>query len=165
MIVEKRPIDIYFDSYAKSHRDSTNQFINYFVTPLTIFSLLGLFWAIPFPYLKFLGHWNGFFNWASFLMAFSIYFYFKLSPVLSYLMLFVFLGLSYGVMGLDQWQKAGGPPLGPLCLIIFILCRVATFIGYRYEGKNPPLAEDIKFLLIAPVWFLHFVVKKFSIKY
>lgn len=160
-----RPIDVTLDKYAKTHQNSTNKLINYVATPLIVFSALGLLWAIPFPHLKVLGRFDGFFNWASFLMAFSIYYYYKLSPVLSYFMLFVFFGFSYGVMELDQLQKASGPPLGPLCFIIFILARVSQFIGYRLEGITPPLSEDLKFLLIGPIWLFHFVLKRFSIKY
>jgi uncharacterized membrane protein YGL010W len=162
---EKRPVDIQFDQYAKSHQDPTNKLINYIATPLMVFSLLGLIWVISFPYLRFLGQYNGFFNWASFLMAFVIYYYYKLSPILSYLMLFLFFGFSYGVMELGQWEKAGGPSLGPLCLVVFILTRIAQFIGYRFEGSTPPLSTDLKFLLIAPLWLFHFILKRFSIRY
>jgi uncharacterized membrane protein YGL010W len=162
---EKRPVDIQIDDYVKSHQNPTNKLLNYIATPLTVFSLLGLFWAIPFPHFKFLGQYNGFFNWASFLMAFCIYYYYKLSPILSYFMLFVFFGFSYGVMELDQLQKTGGPSMGSLCFVIFISTRIVQFIGYRLERITPPLSKDLQFLLIAPIWLFHFALKRFSIKY
>jgi len=162
---QKRPVDIQLDKYVRNHQNPVNKLINYVATPLIVFSALGLVWSIPFPHLQFLGRYNGFFNWASFLMAFSIFYYYKLSPILSYFMLFLFFGFSYGVMELDQWQKAGGPSLGPLCFVTFILTRIAQFIGYRLEGITPPLSEDLKSLLIAPIWLFHFVLKRFSIRY
>jgi len=130
-----------------------------------VLSLLGLTWAIPFPYLKFLGQYNGFFNWASLLMGVSVYFYFRLSPVLSYLMLFLLFICSFGVMELSKWQITGGPSLGPICLVLFILARAAQFIGYRIEGIKPSVTDDLKFLFIGPIWLLHFILKRSSIRY
>jgi len=161
----KRPVDIYFDKYAESHQNPTNKLIHWVCVPLIVFSLLGLFWAIPFPYLKFLGKYNGFLNWASFLIGFSIYYYYKLSPVLSYLMLFILFGCSYGIIELDTWQKAGGPAIWQVCLVIFIISWVGQFIGHKIEGKKPSFLDDLKFLLIGPIWLLHFILKKYSVKY
>ena len=160
-----RPVDIYFDKYAESHQNPTNKLIHWICVPLIVFSLLGLVWAIPFPDIKFMGQYNGFLNWASFLIAFSVYYYYKLSPVLSYVMLLVLFALCFGVMELDQWQKAGGPALWLTSLIIFVVSWIGQFIGHKIEGKKPSFLDDLKFLLIGPIWLLHFILKKFSIKY
>ena len=164
-VVALRPVDIYFNKYAESHQNPTNKLIHWICVPLIVFSLLGLVWAIPFPYIKFLGQYNGFFNWASFLIAFSIYFYYKLSPVLSYLMLILLFGFSYIIIQLDIWQKAGGTALWIVCLVIFIVSWIGQFIGHKIEGKKPSFLDDLKFLLIGPIWLLHFILKKFSIRY
>ncbi len=162
---EQRPVDIYFDKYAESHQNHTNKTIHWICVPLIVFSLLGLVWAIPFPYIKFLGSYNGFFNWASFLIAFSIYYYYKLSPVLSYLMLLIIFAFCYGIMELDNIQKAGGPALWQISLAIFVLSWIGQFIGHKIEGKKPSFLDDIKFLLIGPIWLLHFILKKVKLKY
>jgi uncharacterized membrane protein YGL010W len=161
----KRPVDVYFDKYAESHQNSTNKTIHWICVPLIVFSLLGLVWAIPFPYLKFLGSYNGFFNWASFLIGFSVYYYYKLSPVLSYLMLLLIFAFCYGIMELDTLQKAGGPALWLVCLVIFVVSWIGQFIGHKIEGKKPSFLDDIKFLLIGPIWLLHFILKKTKLKY
>jgi uncharacterized membrane protein YGL010W len=164
-IGSSRPVDIYFAKYAESHQNPTNKLIHWICVPLIVFSLFGLLWAIPFPYLKFLGSYNGYFNWASFLIAFSIYYYYKLSPVLSYFMLLVLMIFSFSVIELAEWQKAGGPALWMVCLLVFVLSWVGQFIGHNIEGKKPSFLDDIKFLLIGPIWLLHFILKKFSVKY
>lgn len=164
-ITDKRPVDIYFAKYAESHQDPTNKLIHWICVPLIVFSLFGLLWSIPFPYLKFLGSFNGYFNWASFLIGFSVYYYYKLSPVLSYFMLLVLMIFSFGVIQLDEWQKAGGPALWLTCLVIFVLSWIGQFIGHKIEGKKPSFLDDLKFLLIGPIWLLHFILKKYSIKY
>jgi uncharacterized membrane protein YGL010W len=160
-----RPVDIYFDKYAESHRNPTNKRIHWICVPLIVFSLFGLIWAIPFPHIKFLGQYNGFINWASFLLAFSCYYYYRLSPVLSYFMLLVLFAFSYGVIKIEDIQKAGGPVLWLVCLVIFVLAWVGQFIGHKIEGKKPSFFDDGKFLLIGPIWLLHFILKKFSIRY
>lgn len=163
--VEKRLVDIYFDKYAESHQNPTNKLIHWICVPLIVFSLFGLVWAIPFPYIKFLGQYNGFINWASFLLAFSCYYYYRLSPVLSYFMLLVLFGFSYGVIKLEDVHKAGGPALWLVCLIIFVVAWIGQFIGHKIEGKKPSFFDDLRFLLIGPIWLLHFILKKLSVRY
>jgi len=160
-----RAVDIYFAKYAESHQNPTNEAIHFICIPLIVFSLMGLVWSIPFPYLKFLGTYNGVFNWASFLFAFSIYYYLKLSPVLSYIMLLVLFSFSYAIIQLEQWHKTGGPALWLVCLIIFFIAWVGQFIGHKIEGKKPSFLDDIKFLLIGPIYLLHLILKKLGIKY
>jgi uncharacterized membrane protein YGL010W len=158
-------VDIYFDKYAESHQNPTNKLIHWICVPLIVFSLFGLVWAIPFPHLKFLGQYNGFVNWDSFLLAFSIYYYYKLSPVLSYLMLLVLFIFFFGVVKIGDIQKAGGPALWLVCSAIFVLAWIGQFIGHKIEGKKPSFFDDLRFLLIGPIWLLHFILKKYSIKY
>ncbi|MBB6128144.1 Mpo1 family 2-hydroxy fatty acid dioxygenase [Mucilaginibacter lappiensis] len=160
-----RLVDVYFAKYAESHRNGTNEAIHFICIPLIVFSLLGLVWSIPFPYLKFLGSYNGVFNWASFLIAFSIYYYLKLSPVLSYIMLLILFGFSYAIIQLEHWHQAGGPALWLVSLIIFFISWVGQIIGHKIEGKKPSFLDDIKFLLIGPIYLLHLVLKKLSVKY
>ncbi|KQS35946.1 DUF962 domain-containing protein [Pedobacter sp. Leaf194] len=161
----KRPVDVYFDKYQESHNNETNEVIHWICVPLIIFSLLGLVWSIPFPHIAFLGKYNGFVNWASFLIAFSVYYYYRLSPVLSYMMLLLIVIMSWGIVSLEQWQKTGGPAVWVICLIIFVVSWIGQFIGHKIEGKKPSFLDDIKFLLIGPIWLLHFICKKAGIKY
>jgi len=161
----QRPVDVYFDKYQESHNNQTNEIIHWICVPLIIFSLLGLIWSIPFPHLGFLGRYNGYVNWASFLIAFSIYYYYRLSPVLSYMMLLLVFLMSWGIVSIESWEKVGGPALWQVSLIIFVLAWIGQFIGHKIEGKKPSFLDDVKFLLIGPIWLLHFICKKAGIKY
>lgn len=160
-----RPIDSYFSTYAESHQNPTNKLIHWICVPLITFSLLGLVWAIPFPYFAFLGKFNGFVNWASFLIAFSIYYYTRLSPILSYCMLLATFVFAYFIVQLEKVEIAGGPAMWQVCLVIFILSWIGQFIGHKIEGKKPSFLNDIKFLLIGPIWLFHFLLKKIGLKY
>jgi uncharacterized membrane protein YGL010W len=116
--------------------------------------------------LEFLGKYNGYVNWASFLIAFAIYYYYKLSPVLSYLMLLLMMFFSAGIVSLEKMHNtAGWPQMWQICLGIFIISWIGQFIGHKIEGKKPSFLDDIKFLLIGPIWLLHFILKKAKIKY
>lgn len=163
---ESRPVDVYFDKYSESHQNHTNEIIHWICVPAIVFSLFGLIWAIPFPYLEFLGKYNGYVNWASFLIAFAIYYYYKLSPVLSYFMLLLIMFFSAGIVSLEKMHNtAGWPQMWQVCLGIFLISWIGQFIGHKIEGKKPSFFDDIKFLLIGPIWLLHFILKKAKIKY
>ncbi|WGQ08484.1 DUF962 domain-containing protein [Pedobacter gandavensis] len=163
--VEKSKVDVLFDKYAESHQNHTNEMIHWICVPLIVFSLLGLVWAIPFPHLAFLGKYNGFVNWASFLIAFSVYYYYKLSPIMSYLMLLLICLMSFFIVMLEKWELAGGPAVWLVCAVIFVGAWIGQFIGHKIEGKKPSFLEDVKFLLIGPIWLLHFICKKIGLKY
>lgn len=165
-VPEKRPIDILFDQYAESHQNPVNKLIHWVCVPLIMFSLLGLIWLIPFPKLTFLGEYQTFFNWASFVIAFAMYYYFTLSPTLFFLMIWVISLMSYGIVKLEMWELYdGGPAAWMIFLAIFVLAWIGQFIGHKIEGKKPSFLQDVKFLLIGPIWLLHFICKKIGLKY
>jgi uncharacterized membrane protein YGL010W len=51
------------------------------------------------------------------------------------------------------------------CLIIFVAAWAGQFIGHKIEGKKPSFFDDLKFLLIGPIWLIHFLFKKAGIRY
>ena len=162
---ERKPVDILFDKYAESHQNGTNKLIHWICVPLIVFSLLGLVWQIPFPQLDFLGQYQTFFNWASFLLAFSLYYYFTLSPVLFFLMIWVVGAMSFVIVKIEQAVGLGSGTAYGIYALIFVLAWVGQFIGHKIEGKKPSFLEDVKFLLIGPIWLLHFICKKIGLKY
>jgi uncharacterized membrane protein YGL010W len=162
---EPRPVDILFAKYAASHQNPTNKLIHWICVPLIVFSIIGLVSAIPFPQLGFLGKYNMYINWFSIVMAACIYYYLKLSPILSYLMLFFFGICYFFVVQLEYIEKAGGLKLWESSLIIFVLAWIGQFIGHKIEGKKPSFLDELKFLLIGPLWLLSLVLKKLNINY
>lgn len=158
--IEKRPVDLVLDEYNSFHTHPTNRVINYFCIPLVSFGILAFVWSIPFPQLGFLGEYKGFINWASFLVAFVIYYYLRLSPMLSYLILFCLGGFSYLIVFLET-----NFVLAQIGLILFVLGNIGQLIGYKKEGRRPVFAQDFKFMLIGPMWLFSLILKKFKIRY
>lgn len=161
-----RPVDAYFDKYAESHQNSSNKLIHWICVPLIVFSLLGLVWAIPFPQLAFLGEFSRYINWATFLILFSIVYYFRLSPPLAFAMLFIIAVFSASIVTLEKLHnEQGWPEMWQVCLFIFFISWAGQFIGHKIEGKKPSFLDDLKFLLIGPIWLLHFIFRKLGISY
>ena len=56
-------------------------------------------------------------------------------------------------------------PLWGICLIIFALAWAGQFWGHKVEGKKPSFLKDLQFLLIGPLWLLHFVYRRLGWNY
>ena len=48
---------------------------------------------------------------------------------------------------------------------VFTLSWIGQFYGHKIEGKKPSFLKDLQFLLIGPIWLLHFILKKCGIRY
>ncbi|RYG26994.1 MAG: DUF962 domain-containing protein, partial [Chitinophagaceae bacterium] len=120
---------------------------------------------IPFPQLEFLGTYKTFLNWFSFAMAAIILYYYSLSRTLAFLMIFVIGLMAAVVVFIENNEKAGGPALWQVSLVIFVVAWVGQFIGHKIEGKKPSFFDDLRFLLIGPIWLLHFICKKVGLPY
>ena len=70
----------YFDEYALSHQDETNQAIHYICVPLIFFSVIGLLMTIPTSFLEnTFGLYNPLLeNWAAVIGVIISFFYLKL---------------------------------------------------------------------------------------
>lgn len=162
---QKRKIDVLLAKYGESYQNPRYEFHQWICVPLLLFSLLGLAWAIPFPHLDILGRYNGFVNWASFLIAISVFYCYKRSPIMSYMMLFLTFVMTFFVVMLEKWQLDGGLAIWQVCLPIFLICLVGVFISRKIEGRKPSFLDNVNFLLIAPIWLFHNICRKVGLRY
>ena len=161
-----RNVEAYFATYAESHQHKINKLIHWVCVPLIVFSLLGLVWSIPFPQISDLGEMQRYLNWATFLIGFALVYYFRLSVPLALTMLFIITIFSAVIVTLEKMHReADWPPLWQICFLIFVLAWVGQFIGHKIEGKKPSFLDDVKFLLIGPIWLLHFIFRKLHLPY
>lgn len=157
----RRPIDAVMAEHDRMHQSPINKTLQWVYIPLLTFGLLGIIWAVPFPHLDFLGKYNGFVNWASFLIAFSIYYYYTLSPVLSYGILLMIFASSAVIVGLEKLHSNHNwPLLGIVCAGIFLVGLVFQLIGFRKEAKVPSFTTYIKSLLTSPIVLMYLAFKK-----
>ncbi|WP_044528288.1 Mpo1-like protein, partial [Herbaspirillum sp. B65] len=59
------------------------------------------------------------------------------------------------------------PPLDglPVSAVVFVLAWIGQFIGHRIEGKKPSFFEDLRFLLVGPLFVLAFLYRRWNISY
>lgn len=160
-----RKINVLFNQYSQVNQNPINRALQWVCIPLLVFSIIGLVTAIPFPHLNFLGKYNTYISWFSFLLAFTIYYYLKLSPILSYLMLLTVGILYYFIIQLEYVEREGGPDLWLVSGSIFVLAVLGLLWGRQIESQKICLLRYLKLLLIAPIWFLSLILKCFKMNY
>lgn len=141
-----RTIDTLLAKYRESHLNPTNEIIHLVCVPLIVFTLLGLLWSV-----------HALLALAVALAALA--YYVRLSPPFALGMLL----MSALMLGL----LAALPPatVAPLSLAVFVLAWIGQFIGHQIEGKKPSFLEDLRFLLIGPLFVLSFLYRRLRLAY
>ena len=76
------------------------------------------------------------------------------------------VGVSVAMVVATEWVVASvSVPLWRFCTAVFVLAWIGQFIGHKIEGKKPSFMKDLQFLLVGPMWLMHFVYKKAGIGY
>jgi hypothetical protein len=156
---ELRPVERQFENYNKTVSTLPNPALLYAAVVFTLFGLMLFAWAISFPHLGFLGRYNGYVNWASFLIAALIYYYLRLSPTVSYLLLFILFAFSYLIIQLEQRLTGGGLLLTGLGIL---LTGLAGQVIIYQKLKNVPVFTMI---MQAPLWLMVSILRKLKLRY
>lgn len=141
-----RTIDTLLAQYGESHRNHVNEWVHIVCVPLIVFSLLGLLWSVH-PSVALLGN------------ILALYYYYKLSRPFAAGMLLM-LAAMLGLLMLM-------PPLTilPVSLALFVLAWIGQFIGHQIEGKKPSFLDDVRFLLVGPLFVLGFLYRRLRLAY
>lgn len=145
----------WFDDYAVSHQNPTNQIVHYICVPLIFFSVIGLFMSIPTGILEeTFGLYNPLIeNWAVVVTLLISIFYLRMGFWYFLQMLFFILLAIVG-----NFWLGNNVNLLIASVVIFVAAWIGQFWGHKVEGKKPSFIKDLQFLLIGPLW----VVKKLS---
>ena len=139
-----RDIDALLAKYSESHVNHTNEIIHFVCVPAIVFTLLGIVWWIhPLAALA--------------VTIAALAYYVKLSPPFAVGMV-VMAGLMLGLLSLMPSQA-----VLPLSLAIFVLAWIGQFIGHMIEGKKPSFLDDLRFLLIGPLFVLSFLYRRLKL--
>lgn len=141
-----RTIDTLLAQYGESHRNHVNEWVHIVCVPLIVFSLLGLLWSAH-PSVALLGS------------ILALYYYYKLSRPFAtgmLLMLAIMLGLLLLMPALTML---------PVSLVLFVLAWIGQFIGHQIEGKKPSFLDDVRFLLVGPLFVLGFLYRRLRLAY
>ena len=156
-----RKIDLLFAEYAESHRNSTNKLIHWICVPLIFWSILGFISLIPTPHFCFL--YFGCISIASIIAIVIVtLFYLRLSWKIGLIMILLMSLMEHLIYLINvQFEHHSWIYF----LGVFVLSWIGQFYGHKIEGKKPSFVKDLQFLLIGPIWLLHFVMKKLNLKY
>ena len=141
-----RTIDTLLARYGDSHRNPVNEWVHIVCVPLIVFSLLGLLWSAH----------------AAVALAGSVAalaYYAKLSRPFALGMLAM---LALMLIALAAMQPI---VILPLSLVLFVLAWIGQFIGHQIEGKKPSFLDDLRFLLIGPLFVLGFAYRRLRLAY
>lgn len=141
-----RTIDKLLAQYSESHLNPTNEVIHFICVPVIVFTLLGLLWSV---------HWV----LAVLVTIASLVYYAKLSKPFA-----VGMALMSAVM-LLLLAALPDQAILPLSIAIFVLAWVGQFVGHQIEGKKPSFLEDLRFLLIGPLFVLSFLYRRLNVAY
>ena len=156
-----RKIDLLFAEYAQSHQNETNKLIHWICVPLIFWAILGFFSLIPAPhfFLKYFGA----ISIASLVAIFLVsVFYFRLSWRIALIMVVIMLLFEHFIYFINI---TFGSKSWIIYLAVFVLSWIGQFYGHKIEGRKPSFLKDLQFLLIGPIWLLHFILKKLHLKY
>jgi uncharacterized membrane protein YGL010W len=141
-----RTIDSLLAQYQESHRNPTNELIHFVCVPVIVFSLLGLVWSIhPIAALA--------------VSAAALWYYFKLSPPFAYGMLAMTAVMLALLAVMPRYTVL------PVSIAIFVLAWIGQFVGHQIEGKKPSFFDDVRFLLIGPLFVLSFLYRRLRVAY
>lgn len=142
--VQPRTIDTLLATYSESHLNHTNELIHFVCVPVIVFTLLGLVWCIhPLAAVA--------------VTVAALAYYVQLSRPFALGML-VMAALMLGLLSLMP-----RPAVLPLSIGIFVLAWIGQFIGHKIEGKKPSFLDDLRFLLIGPLFVLSFLYRRFNL--
>jgi len=143
---QPRTIDTLLAQYSESHLNPINEVIHFVCVPIIVFTLLGLLWAAH-PLL------------AVAVTLASLAYYFKLSKPFAVGMLLM------NTLMLALLAALPDRAILPLSLAIFVLAWIGQFIGHKIEGKKPSFFDDLRFLLIGPLFVLGFLYRRMKLAY
>lgn len=136
-----RAIDVLLARYGESHRNPVNELIHIVCIPAIVFSLLGILWALH-PAVALL------------VVAAALAYYVTLSRTFA-----LGMGVMAGAMLVLLAILPDGTVL-PTAIGVFVAAWLGQFVGHHIEGKKPSFFDDLRFLLIGPLFVLSILYRR-----
>jgi uncharacterized membrane protein YGL010W len=139
-----RAIDVLLARYGESHRNPVNELIHIVCIPAIVFSLLGILWALH-PAVALL------------VAAAALAYYVTLSRTFA-----LGMGVMAGAMLVLLAMLPDGTVL-PTSIGVFVAAWLGQFVGHHIEGKKPSFFDDLRFLLIGPLFVLSILYRRIRV--
>lgn len=132
-----KTLNQWLTEYAVSHQNKKNQIIHTICVPVIFMCIVIALWNIK---------WNGI---PSFYLAIALVLPFYIRLGLASVVLITIQCLA--AIQVQSWFVVP-ENLWTLNILTFVVAWIGQFIGHSIEGKRPSFVEDLKFLLVGPLW-------------
>ena len=139
-----RPVDRLIGQYAESHRHPVNLVIHWICVPIIVWCVLAFAFAVH-PYLAYAGG------------AVALAYYLTLSIPLAVCMALL------SSIALVTMPLVPHPAI--LAAVLFVVTWVLQFYGHHVEGKKPSFLDDVRFLLVGPIFLLAKAFRRARIRF
>ena len=143
-IPNPRTIDQLLGQYAESHRNATNVLIHWICVPIIVWCVLAFAFAIH-PYVAWIGS------------AAAVLYYVTLSPRMAVVMA-IFSAVAIATLPFVPYPAI-------VAAVLFVVTWVLQFVGHHIEGKKPSFIDDLRFLLVGPLFLLGKAFRRFGVRY
>lgn len=146
----KKSLNTWLEEYGECHQNKWNVLIHKIFVPIIFISIYFMLYTLPFPFKK-----TAYINPANVIYLPLLFFYFRLNWKVGLMMLVA--GILLGIMSTAFHINCllFDFLMFKLSLILFVIGWIGQFIGHKIEGKKPSFFEDLKFLLIGPIWVFY----------
>lgn len=142
----QRKVEQLLSRYAESHQHPKNEVIHFICVPVIMWTVLALFWSLH-PAM------------ALAMTAIALAYYFSLSIGFA-----IGMSVMTAAMLVILWYLPQQIIL-QVALIAFVVAWIFQFIGHKIEGKKPSFFEDLRFLLIGPLFVISFLYRRWKLPY
>jgi hypothetical protein len=155
--------DTWLADYGEDHRDIRCASVYWVSVLVLVFGTVGLLWAVPVP-AEF-EQISPLLNWGStFLMAAAVYYFIISMPLAIGMLPFVF-----GIVVLQIQVQQSPWPHAFVAAILFAASLAGIYLG-RSSGDSlgaivRAVMRDIQLMMIAPVWLLSNLYRRFGIPF
>lgn len=134
-----RTLDSWLSAYGEHHRNPTNVALHKLCVPAIVASAAGLLASSP------LGLWP-----AGLALLLASVWWIRMAPWVG------LAWLAFGTAATAAWFLAfpSWPLRGLAAGATFLVAWAGQFIGHHIEGAKPSFADDLRFLMVGPLWVL-----------
>jgi hypothetical protein len=145
--------------YGEDHRNLSFASLYWVAVLGLVFGTVGLLWSLPVPAA--FEQISPALNWGStFLMAATVYYFIISMPLAIGMLPFVF-----GIAAVQIWLQESPWPLARVAALIFAISLIGIYLGRLACGGIKAVFRDIQAMMIAPVWLLSVLYRRFGIPF
>jgi uncharacterized membrane protein YGL010W len=152
-------VEEWLNEYGEVRAFAPTRALDWVTIPLLVTSLIGLLWSLPVP--RQFSDSSPVLNWGTLFLMATVVYYFVLSISLAIGSLPLIVGVAAGAAWLERLET----PLWLISGTLFVLVALWQLLEFSQAGKRLPIFRYFQVVMIAPLWLLASVYRRFGIPY